>query len=110
MTMTRHTAPLVACLLAAVLIPADVSAQLIGENEPPPESMRRPYRGLFGSPGDPQTPQSLILSASLFGAYDDNVASGLLEGSNNIDPRLQESGTYSGANVGLNYSISRTLE
>jgi len=105
--MVKKIAALIVGLIAAVLMPAGVQAQLVGADSPPPAELRRPYRGLFGSPGDPNTPQSLILSASLFGAYDDNVLADL-SGTNRPDPRLQRSGEYYGANAGLNYSLSKT--
>jgi hypothetical protein len=96
-------------LLAAALVPAEVSAQLIGSDSPPPESVRRPYRGLFGGGGDPYASQSLTLAASLFAAYDDNVTSAVTS-SDRIDPRLQRSGEYYGANVSLNYFLSKTVD
>ena len=107
--MKTHYLSVVVGLCVAALMPADVSAQLIGSDAPPPESVRRPYRGLFGNSDDPDTPQSLVLSASLFGAYDDNVTAGVL-GRETADPRLQQSGAYYGANAGLNYSLSKSGE
>lgn len=106
--MKRHCLAVV-WLCAAALMPAEVSAQLIGSDSPPPESVRRPYRGLFGGFVDPNSPQSLVLSGSLFGAYDDNVTAGVI-GNQRIDPRLQRSGAYYGATAGLNYSLSKSLE
>lgn len=105
--MLKKSAPLLVGLIAAVLMPADARAQLIGADSPPPASERRPYRGLFGSPGDPDAPQSLTLSASLFGAYDDNVTAGL-NNQQSLDPRLQRSGEYYAATAGLNYTLSLT--
>ena len=51
--MRKHYLPIV-CLLAAALVPSEVSAQAIGSDSPPPESVRRPYRGLFGGASDPR--------------------------------------------------------
>lgn len=108
--MNKKTAPLVVGLIAAVLMPADARAQLIGADSPPSAEMRRPYRGLFGSPGDPNAPQSLTLSASLFGAYDDNVTAEFtgIDRPNRLDPRLHRRGAYYGANAGLQYALSRS--
>jgi hypothetical protein len=106
---TKFVASLALPLLLVTLMPVDVAAQLVGSDSPPPASMRRPYRGLFGDPGDPETPQSLILSASLFGAYDDNVTTGVT-GRQTFDPRLQRSGSYYGATAGLNYSLAKSLQ
>jgi hypothetical protein len=105
--MKRLYLPVLVGLLLAALVPADVSAQLVNPDAPPPESVRRPYRGLFGHSDDPDTPQSLVFSASLFGAYDDNVTAGLL-GRDSFDPRLQKSGAYYGANAGLAYAMSQS--
>jgi len=107
--MKKHHLPVVLCLCAAALMPAEVSAQLIGSNSPPPESVRRPYRGLFGGGGDPTASQSLTLSASLFGAYDDNVTADVT-GTDRVDPRLQRSGQYYGASASLDYSLAKTVE
>ena len=106
--MKRHCLAVV-WLCAAAMIPAEVSAQVIGSDSPPPESVRRPYRGLFGSFVDPNSSQSLTLSGSLFGAYDDNVTSGLL-GGRSANRRLQRSGEYYGANAGLSYALSKSGE
>jgi hypothetical protein len=105
--MKRHFAPIAVWLFAAALMPVQVSAQLIGSDSPPPESVRRPYRGLFTGLSDAKTPQSLVATASLYGAYDDNILSGLTNRSTN-DWRYQESGYYSGAHAALGYSIART--
>jgi hypothetical protein len=86
-------------LFAAALMPAQASAQLVGDTSP---EVRRPYRGLFGSLSDPNAPQSLVLSASLFGAYDDNLLGG--ERSRpTADPSRLISGYYGGAQSALSY-------
>lgn len=69
-------------------------------------SSRRPYRGLFGSPSSPDAPQSLVLSGSVFGAYYNNVVDGIPDPTAQT-PWLQGSGHYQGAQVGLDYAISR---
>jgi hypothetical protein len=51
----------------------------------------------------------LTLGASLFAAYDDNVTSAVTS-TERIDPRLQNSGEYYGANVSLNYFLSKTVD
>lgn len=96
-----------ACLLAviaAVVAPAEVFAQQ-GRNEPQPAAVRRPYRGLFTPLQNPNSPQSLVLSGSLFGAYDDNVLAGLRE-RNSTDWRMQRSGYYEGAHAALDYGLA----
>jgi hypothetical protein len=103
--------PLVLCLLAGGVSAQDVSAgQAQGPQEPAPASVRRPYRGIFGGPPDPDTPQSLVLSASAFGAYDENVLAGITDRPTVLDPRLQRSGYYSGAQTGLHYALSKTRQ
>jgi hypothetical protein len=89
-----------AVLTVIVVTAAEVCAQ------PAPESqaVRRPYRGLFGGPGSPG-PQSLVFTGSLYAAYDDNVVEALSNRSVNR-PWLQESGTYAGADAGLNYAFT----
>jgi opacity protein-like surface antigen len=72
----------------------------------PDAALRRPFRGLFGAPANPQAPQSLILSASLFAAYDNNDVQGLVDDQTNT-PWLIHSGAYQGANVGLDYAFSK---
>jgi hypothetical protein len=89
-------------------MPAEAFAQLTGSDSPPPASVRRPYRGLFGNSDDPNTPQSLVLSASLYGAHDDNVSAGL-SGRETFDPRLQRSGEYYGATTALAYSLAKNV-
>jgi hypothetical protein len=73
---------------------------------PAPASVRRPYRGLFGAPPAPDSPQSLTLTGSVFGAYDDNVLAGLSDRQVR-NPFLQQSGEYAGADAGLNYSLEK---
>lgn len=87
---------LCACLLA---LPAGVRAQ---EGTPADESeVSRPFRGLFGLADRGRT--GLDLSASLFAAYDDNIAASLIGGGTN-DPRFQRSGEYGGGNAQLSYN------
>jgi hypothetical protein len=96
----KYPAKSLVLLLAAALMPSQVSAQLVGADETAAE--RRPYRGIFGSFGDPNTPQSLMLNSSLFGGYDDDLLSG--EGGRpTADPSRQISGVYGGAQSNLSY-------
>lgn len=92
------------CVAAlGIALPPVVSAQ---RSAPEPASVRRPYRGIFGGPSDPAAPQSLVFSASLYGAYDDNILAGLSErqvGS----PWLQRSGTYWGSYGAIDYTLSK---
>jgi hypothetical protein len=105
--MQKLIVRLVIGFLTAATMPVAASAQLVGSDSPPPASVRRPYRGLFGNPGSPEAPQSLMLSASLYGAYDDNVTAAL-EGNDSSNDRLQKSGDYYGATAGINYSLSKS--
>jgi hypothetical protein len=91
---TRSAIVIAAALTVTVLTAVEASAQ----------ASTRPYRGLFGAPASADSPHSLVASASAFAAYDDNVLSGL----SNQDvgsPWLQQSGTYQGANAGLQYTF-----
>lgn len=96
MLKTWITAACVAAL--GIALPPVVSAQSAGE--------RRPYRGIFGSPSNPDAPQSLVFSASLYGAYDDNVLAGL-SGGQTRNSLFQESGTYWGSQAGLDYTLAK---
>ena len=68
--------------------------------------VRRPYRGLFGAPVSPDSPHSLVLSGSLFVAYDDNVIAGIAARQTST-PWLGRKGTYQGANVALSYGFAK---
>src|SRR5688572_19364291 len=100
--MKKHSASVVVWLLAIVAgAPGVVSAQQRPPDEaPPPPEVRRPYRGLFGAPAQPGSSHSLDVTASIFGAYDDNISAGL-SGQEVLDPRLQQSGEYFGASAGF---------
>jgi hypothetical protein len=98
---------LAAASTAGVLPPAHVYAQS-NSDAPAPAHVRRPYRGIFGGSADPDSPQSLTLSASAFGAYDENVFAALTGRRRAADRRLQHSGAYSGAHAALTYSFSRS--
>ena len=96
----KYPAKSLVWLFAAALMPAQASAQLVGNDSP---EMRRPYRGLFGSSADSQAPQSLVFNASLYGAYDDDITGG--EGSRpTTDPSQRISGYYAGAQSSLGYT------
>ena len=70
-------------------------------NEPVPENLRRPYRGLFAPPADPRVSrQSLDLSLHVNGAYDDDVYAAEASTSS----LYRQSGWYAGASAGLDYS------
>ena len=94
----------VACVLAvAMALTPVVSAQ---RSAPEPASVRRPYRGIFGAPPDPSAPQSLVVSASVYGAYDDNILAGLSDGRIRRS-WLQRSGTYWGTYGAINYTLQK---
>lgn len=98
-----HPAKSLVLFIAAALMPISASAQLVGADESAAE--RRPYRGIFGSFGQPSTPQSLTLNASLFGAYDDDLLSGE-RGRPASDPSRRLSGLYGGAQSALVFARS----
>ncbi len=99
----KYPAKSLVWLFAAALMPAQASAQLVGDDSP---EMRRPYRGLFGSSSDPQAPQSLMFNGSLYGAWDDDITGG--EGSRpSTDPSQRISGYYAGAQASLGYTRTR---
>jgi len=94
-----------ACIAGlALAAPAGVSAQSRPSAEP--DSVRRPYRGIFGGSGDPSSPQTLTFDGSVYGAYDDNVVAGVT-GRKTRDPFLQQSGAYQGADAGLEYTFQK---
>src|SRR5436190_18280504 len=92
----------IALLLASTVGPSIARAQ---ETAPPtevqPAEVRRPYRGIFGSPPTPGTAQALDFTASLYGAYDDNVYADRA-GIALADP-LRKSGWFGGLETGMNY-------
>jgi hypothetical protein len=91
----------VALWLATTVAPAHVRAQAPTTDAQSPE-VRRPYRGLFGAPGLPGSGQSLDFTASLYGAYDDNVyadRSGVA-----LSGPLRQSGVFGGVETGMNYT------
>jgi opacity protein-like surface antigen len=106
MNRTR-SAPLV-WLVALSLTPAVVSAQTVrgggqgGSNGPAPPEVRRPYRGLFGGPDNP-TRTSLVLTAALYVAYDDDIYAADTGSSTALSgPRTR--GFYQGAQAGLAFN------
>jgi opacity protein-like surface antigen len=93
----------VALVLASTVAPSIARAQ---ETAPPtevqPPEVRRPYRGLFGSRPAPGIAQALDFTASLYGAYDDNVyadRAGIA-----LTGPLRKSGWFGGLETGLNYT------
>lgn len=95
--LTRRAIPAVA-LVVSCLTAAPAFAQ--------GSAVRRPYRGLFGAPVSPDSPHSLVLSGSLFAAYDDNVIAGIAARQTST-PWLGRKGTYQGANVALSYGFAK---
>jgi opacity protein-like surface antigen len=101
MQMRKRLAGASLALLATLVAPGLVCAQTTDPPEPP--EVRRPYRGLFGGPGGRAGSQSLGLSASVYGAYDDNVYADQF-GFAPVPGDLRQSGFYQGATAGLNYA------
>ena len=88
--------------------PAVVSAQSKTASAEP-ANVRRPFRGIFGAPPDPDSPQSLTLTGSVFGAYDDNLLAAVSDRTVR-NPFLQKSGPYVGTEAGMNYTAEKTGE
>jgi hypothetical protein len=61
----RATAVGVLSLIVTCVTTAPVSAQ--------GSDVRRPFRGLFGAPSSSENSHSLVATASVFAAYDENV-------------------------------------
>lgn len=96
---------LFALVLTGVLVCA-ASAFAQGEEgqSTQPEPVRRPYRGLFGAESEnPNRTESLDLTASVFGGYDDNLTADATGGTA-IDSRFQVSGYRVGMGANLSYS------
>ena len=60
---------------------------------------QRPTPGLFGSA--PRGDQTFDISASLIGAYEDNVVPGTEPGAGSLDGTAQEGGSYNGLTTGV---------
>jgi hypothetical protein len=104
--MSFRNTPLVVCLLAVVMAPATVRGQAPQADQPAPEHVRRPFRGIFGGPPDPTSKQSLIATASLFAAYDDDVFADRLGSAETLHPGNRQDGVYSGMTAGLAYVLN----
>jgi opacity protein-like surface antigen len=65
------------------------------------EPVQRPFRRIFGNfPVRANSPQTLDVTVSMFGAYDDNV---LAEQTPGGDPRFGEAGAYPGGTADVRY-------
>ena len=68
----------------------------------PDETLRRPFRRLFGATVDPANrPEGLDLTVTLYEAYDDNILGEELPGG---DPRVGTGGAYPGGSVDMTYT------
>lgn len=76
---------------------------LLAQEAPAPQQPASPFRGLFGpGPTDADRPQSLDVTASVFGAYDGNTYS---EGAiPSLDPGLQVGGGFAVIEAGMAYA------
>jgi hypothetical protein len=101
MQSRRAIAVGVLSLIVTCVTAAPVSAQ--------GSDVRRPFRGLFGAPSSSENPHSLVATASVYAAYDDNVYEGLTDGRVR-SPWFQQSGVYQGANAGLTYAFQKDGE
>ena len=97
--MSTSRAAVVALVLGVTHVTV---AQTSAQTAPQSPEVRRPYRGIFGGPVDPNAAHSLTFSGSVFAAYDDNVTEALSD-RRVRSPWLQKSGGYQGANAGLDY-------
>lgn len=89
------------CAALVLCLAAPAHGQLINTGD----SSNRPFRPLFGgaSADGPQGPQSLILTASVFGGYDDDIfARGTTPGSSGPG-RPRVAGQFIGSQASLNY-------
>jgi opacity protein-like surface antigen len=103
--MTLQFTRLVVCSIALAAVPAAVRAGQAPQDQPASEEVRRPFRGLFGAPPDLSRRHSLIASASLFAAYDDDVFADHGVSGDTLNPAdRRRDGIYSGATAGLAYS------
>lgn len=96
----RHVACVV-CLL--MLLPAGAAAQQPSGNGSTKGASGRAYKGLFGPILDPNAPQTLVLSASVFEGWDENPLSGDTSRPRPVASSLAGSGYYSGADAELQY-------
>src|SRR5688572_29912804 len=90
-----------AAVTAVMLSPLETFAQAPAADP----AVRRPYRGLFGSTQESPGPQSLLLNASLYGAYDENILA-KEDRASAQDLAMQRSGSYIGSQFGLDYTRS----
>lgn len=103
--MVKHWISVVCVVALSMAVPRPAFAQ--AGRTPEPEGSRRPYRGIFGGPVDPSAPQTLVFSASAYGAYDDNVLAGISEG-RIPNSWMQGRGTYWGTRAGLDYNLLKS--
>ena len=99
--MFTSNARVAAAWIVATLVATGLASAQTGEVQP--ADVRRPFRGLFGGPA-PSTGQTLDLTGSIYGAYDDNLLAdqGVATSSND-----QPSGWYAGVEAGLVYAKHR---
>jgi hypothetical protein len=84
-------------------LPSTGEDQEPGVSETSGIGQKKTFRGLFGDkPRNHQGRHALDVTVSAFGAYDDNISGGVTGGF--VDPRLAVSGSYTGVNMGLDYS------
>jgi len=79
-----------------------VCAQEPGDVQP--AEVRRPFRGLFGAPAVPGSSQALDSTASMYGAYDDDLYAA--QGGVALSEDVRQSGWFGGVEAGLNYKQS----
>jgi hypothetical protein len=101
--MSTRKAILVAASLPVIMLTAvNAHAQTASD------ATRRPFRGIFGAPESPDSPHTLTLAGSIFGAYTVNDIGGIVDDTA-LDPWLSRTGAYQGANLALTYSFSKLL-
>lgn len=88
----RRLVAILGAVLACVLVASGESS-----------AQSRPYRGLFQSESpNPNSAQSLTVTASAYGGYDDNATAQQPGGS--TDPRTQVGSAFGGGDIALAYS------
>ena len=98
---------LVLLFLLACSVSSSAQTQSAAQTRPVPG---RPFRGLFGGAqqGDPTRPQTLDLSLSFLGGYDDNLTATTSNATGGLgDPRLSDSGSLGHASATLSYRKKR---
>jgi hypothetical protein len=106
----RRSFPLHVLTLLALLAPLGVArleAQGPGPattGQPGRDERTRPFRGLFGSGGNPESTHHLTLNGSIFGGYDGNILADQAGGGGGLGTSGEATdGALAGGSLGLQY-------